>query len=116
MESLINIDETHGAKTIARARRFSIKAVVHYRVLGEERWYAGTVDNMSSTGILFHGKRVINISSSIEVTVHIPGSAAAGHRSKMVSRGMIVRLMRGTIDPQFTMMAAALHHLRLLKD
>lgn len=116
MESLINIDETYGAKSVARAQRFSITALMHYRVLGEERWYAGTVDNMSSTGILFHGERVVNINSSIEVAVHIPGSAAAGHRSKMVSRGTVVRLMRGTVDPQLTMMAAALHHLRLLKD
>lgn len=115
MESLINIDETSG-KTISRAQRFSIKAMMHYRVVGEERWYAGNVDNMSSTGILFHGERVININSPIEVAVHIPGSAAAGHRSKMVSRGTIVRLMRDTVDPHLTMMAAVLHHLRLLKD
>lgn len=116
MKSAAYIDEIHGAKMIARAQRFPIRAAMHYRIVGEDRWYAGTVDNMSSTGVLFHGERVIAVNSSIEVTVNVPGSAAAGHSSKMASRGKIVRITRGDTDRERTTMAAALYHLRIQKD
>lgn len=101
---------------VARAQRFPIQAIMHYRVIGEDRWYVGTVDNMSSTGVLFHGERVIGVDSSVEVTVNIPGSLAAGHSSKMVSRGRIVRVSRDDIDPGYAVMAAELYRLRILRD
>src|SRR5579859_777828 len=87
MQSSTYTDGIYGAKMIARAQRFPIQAIMHYRLIGEDRWYVGTVDNMSSTGVLFHGERVVGVESSVEVTVNIPGSLAAGHNSKMVSRG-----------------------------
>ena len=116
MEGSIYCDEIHGANMIARAQRFPIRAIMHYRVIGEDRWYVGTVENMSSTGVLFRGERVVGINSSIEVTVNVPGSLAAGHSSKMVSRGRIVRVSPGVADPGSTVMAASLIRLRILRD
>lgn len=116
MESSIYSDEIPGAKMIARAQRFPIRATMHYRIVGEGRWYVGTVDNMSSTGVLFHGERVVTVNSSIEVTVNVPGSLAAGHSSKMVSRGKVVRVSPGGFDPDYIVMAAELYHLRILRD
>jgi hypothetical protein len=116
MQSSTYIDGNYGAKKIARAQRFPIQAIMHYRLIGEDRWYVGTVDNMSSTGVLFHGERVVGVESSVEVTVNIPGSLAAGHNSKMVSRGKIVRVSRDGIEPAYAVMAAELYHLRILRD
>jgi hypothetical protein len=110
------IDGAFGAKMIARPQRFPIQAIMHYRVIGEERWFVGTVDNMSSTGVLFHGERFVGVDSSVEVTVNIPGSLAAGHSSKMVSRGRIVRVSRDEVEPGYAVMAAELYHLRILRD
>lgn len=101
---------------ITRAQRFPIRATMHYRILGEGRWYVGTVDNMSSTGVLFHGERPVSVDSSIEVTVNVPGSLAAGHSSKMVSRGKIVRVSPGEFDSDPILMAAEFHRLRILRD
>lgn len=116
METSIYTDEIYGAKMIARAQRFPIRATMHYRILGEGRWYVGTVDNMSSTGVLFHGERTVGVNSSIEVTVNVPGSLAAGHSSKMVSRGKVVRVLPGEFDSDPILMAAELHRLRILRD
>jgi hypothetical protein len=116
MESSIYIDGVYRAKMIARAQRFPIQAMMHYRIVGENRWYAGTVDNMSSTGVLFHGERVVSVNSSIEVTVNVPGSLAAGHSSKMVSRGKVVRVAPGISNPDCILMAAELFRLRILRD
>jgi hypothetical protein len=116
MDSSIYCDEVYGANMIARAQRFPIRAIMHYRIVGEDRWYVGTVENMSSTGVLFRGERVVGVNSSIEVTVNVPGSLAAGHSSKMVSRGKIVRVSPGSSDPESAVMAASLSRLRILRD
>jgi hypothetical protein len=116
MDSSIYCDEVYGANMIARAQRFPIRAIMHYRIVGENRWYVGTVENMSSTGVLFRGERVMDLNSSIEVTVNVPGSLAAGHSSKMVSRGKIVRVLPGIPDPECAVMAASLIRLRILRD
>ncbi len=89
---------------------------MHYRIVGEGRWYVGTVDNMSSTGVLFHGERAVGVNSSIEVTVNVPGSLAAGHSSKMVSRGKVIRLSPGEFGSDPIVMAAELYRLRILRD
>ena len=116
MESSIYSDEIPRTKMIARAQRFPIRAAMHYRIVGEGRWYVGTVDNMSSTGVLFHGERTVGVDSSIEVTVNVPGSLAAGHSSKMVSRGKVIRLSPGAFDSDPIVMAAELYRLRILRD
>ena len=116
MEGSIYCDEVHGAKMVSRAQRFSMQAIMHYRIIGENRWYVGTVENMSSTGVLFRGERIVDVDSSIEVTVNVPGSLAAGHSSKMVSRGKIVRVSPSESGQDTRLMAAALFRLRILRD
>lgn len=115
MEGSIYCDEIYRANMIARAQRFPIRSVMHYRLTGEDRWYVGTVENMSSTGVLFRGERVVGVDSSVEITVNIPGSLAAGHSSKMASRGKIVRVSKDGSEPGGAVMAAELHHLRILR-
>jgi len=116
MESSIYSEEIPRTKMIARAQRFPIQAPMHYRIVGEGRWYVGTVNNMSSTGVLFHGERIVGVNSSIEVTVNVPGSLAAGHSSKMVSRGKVIRVSAGEFDSDLIVMAAELYRLRILRD
>lgn len=109
-------DGTYGTKMIARAQRFPIQTTLHYRVNGEEQWYTGTVENISSTGVLFHGDRSVETDSPIEVAVDVPGSLAGGHSSKMISRGRIVRLTPCEADRGCIVMGAVLYHLRILRD
>lgn len=87
-----------------------------YRIIGENRLYVGTVENMSSTGVLFRGERAVQVDSSIEVIVNLPRSLADGQSSKMVSRGKVVRVSPDEADPECTVMAAALSQLRILRD
>ncbi|MFZ0745158.1 MAG: PilZ domain-containing protein [Terracidiphilus sp.] len=101
---------------VARPQRFPIRAIMDYRIIGENRWYAGIVENMSSTGVLFRGERVVQVDSSIEVTVNVSRSLAEGHGSKMVSRGKVVRVSSDEADPESTVTAASLSQLRILRD
>src|SRR5271156_1167833 len=38
-----------------RARRLKLETAVRYRVNRTSLWYEGTVENLSQTGLLFHG-------------------------------------------------------------
>lgn len=101
---------------VTRPQRFPIRAIMNYRIVGENRWYLGTVENMSSTGVLFRGERVVQVDSLIEISVNVSRSLADGHSSEMVSRGKVVRVSRDETDPENTEMAAALSNLRILRD
>lgn len=99
-----------------RAQRFTIRAVMQYRLIGEDRWYAGTVENMSSTGVLFRGELPLQIDSPIEIAVDVSTNLHERLSSKMVSRGRVVRLSSNESEPGTTMMAAKFSRLRILRD
>ena len=101
---------------IARAQRFPILALMQYRLTGEGTWRSGTVENISSKGVLFHTEHPVELHSSIEVVVNVTGSLGGGHGSKMVSRGKIVRSLPCGTDTGCTMIAAELYHLRILRE
>ncbi len=112
----VHSHEYHGEKMITRAQRFPIQALMHYRLNGEGAWHAGTVENISSKGVLVHTEHPVDIDSPIEVVVNVTGSFGGGHGSKMVSRGKVVRLSPCGADPDCTMMAAELYHLKILRE
>jgi hypothetical protein len=100
---------------IARAQRFPIRAVMHYRIIGENRWYVGSVENMSSTGVLFRGEQVVHVNSSIEVAVNMSRNVADERGSKLVSLGNVVRVSPADSGLGSAVMAAALSRLRILR-
>lgn len=89
---------------------------MRYRVIGEKRWHAGKVENMSSTGVLFRGEHVVQVDSSIEVTVNMSKGLVEGRSSKIVSRGKVVRVVPYEADPESMMMAVSLSHLRMMRE
>ena len=101
---------------VARAHRYPIGAIMRYRIIGEKRWHVGKVENISSTGVLFRGEHVVQVDSSIEVTVNMSRGLTERHSSKIVSRGKVVRVTPDEADPESIVMAAALSRLRILRD
>jgi hypothetical protein len=89
---------------------------MQYRIIGENLWSTGTIENMSQTGILFHGERTLEVDSPIEVAVDVAKNLVDKLSSKMVSRGKVVRVSLNDTDPGITLMAAALSRLRILRD
>lgn len=116
MVGMIQSDELHGRTMFARAQRFPIHATMLYRIHGERDWYPGTVENISSSGLLFHADHLLEINSSIEVNVSLTGILAGGHGGRIVGRGKIVRLSPCMVQPGCTMIAATLYHSRILRD
>lgn len=113
---MIQGENNQGRTMFVRAQRFPIHAAMQYRAHGDRDWNSGTVENVSSTGLLFHGERPLEINSAIEVSVSLVGLLSGGRGGRIVGRGKIVRLSPCTIDPNCTTIAATLYHSRILRD
>ena len=113
---MIRDEEIHGGTTFARAQRFPIHASMQYRIHGDRDWNAGTVENISSTGLLFHGERRLEINSTIEVSVSLVGILSNGHGGRIVGRGKVIRQSPCMVQPNCTLIAATLYHSRILRD
>lgn len=109
-------ERMQGETMFARAQRFPIHATMQYRIHGDHDWNTGTVENISSTGLQFHGERQPEINSGIEVSVSLMGIPSGGHGGRIVGRGKIVRLSPCMVEPNCTMIAATLFHSRILRD
>ena len=109
-------EDVHVGTIIARAQRFPIHASMQYRIHGDRDWKPGTVENISSTGLLFHGERELPINSAIEVSVSLIGMMSHGHGGRIVGRGRVVRLSPCMVQPGCMMIAATLYHSRILRD
>ncbi len=61
-----------------RAPRFAIQMPVRYRVCGQVNWYEGRAENISRSGVLFRGQRIIEPLTSIEMSFVLPVEASTG--------------------------------------
>lgn len=107
--------ENGNANLVPRAQRFPIRAALHYRVRGERNWREGTVENISVSGVLFKGERLVEISTPIEMSFVLPGKPAGEKSARVLGRGTIVRSPATPCPPGAALMAAAITHSRLVR-
>jgi hypothetical protein len=79
-----------GSRFMPRAQRFSRPASLLYRPAGEERWREGRMENISQTGVLFHGREPIDVTAPVEIMMEVPAEVG-GTGNASLGRGHIVR-------------------------
>ena len=72
----------------ARAPRLRLDLQLRYRPVGGRRWYAGQVENISRSGVLFRGTALVDVNTPVEIALLLPVLPPA---SAIVCRGRIVR-------------------------
>jgi hypothetical protein len=55
-----------------RATRFSIQLRLRYRAVGDTTWGTGESTNISRTGLLFRGDRVVMPRTEVELSFRLP--------------------------------------------
>jgi signal transduction histidine kinase len=75
-----------------RARRFPLRLPLRYRVAGEKRWSNGITDNVSCSGVLLRGRKLLPPSSTIEILLSVPRQLAGEARVRVFCRGQIARV------------------------
>ena len=74
-----------------RARRLRVDMPVRYRVNRTATWFEGIVENISQTGILFHGPQPLPVNALVEMVFEMPEDISGQPNSNVVCQGRIMR-------------------------
>jgi len=75
----------------ARAQRFQLHLPLRYRRIGEQRWHAGTTENISRSGMLFRADELLQPTAQVEINLVLPAEIAGLTDTEVVCRGEVVR-------------------------
>jgi hypothetical protein len=74
-----------------RAKRFPLHLPVKYRGQGENRWFTGTTDNVSCSGMLLRGRHVLSTAAKVELMLTLPSQIAGEAQLLARCSGEVVR-------------------------
>ena len=74
-----------------RARRLKLDVALRYRVNSTSTWYEGTIDNLSQTGLLFHGPQQLPVNALIEMVFEMPEEISGQKNRNVLCQGRVIR-------------------------
>ena len=102
-----------GGADQVRAQRFEIRTPIRYRSNGDSRWHQGTIQNISSSGVLFQCEHALGPDTLIEMSWTVPVGALGGGGAEVRCRGRVVRAVSESGDQ--TALAASISNYRLTR-
>jgi hypothetical protein len=79
---------------VPRARRLRADLPLEYRQVGTEKWLAGTVENISQSGVFFRASEVLSHAPDVELVFEMPEEITGQPNSRVLCKGYIVRAIR----------------------
>ena len=76
------------------APRFTVHLPMRYRLAGDDQWFAGALENMSRSGLLFHADQTLPAHSQIEITLTLPLELAGRPAAEVLCKAEVVRLAK----------------------
>jgi len=76
---------------VPRARRLKLHTPVRYRVKNLGSWHEGTIENLSHSGVLFHGPQNLPENTLIEMVFEMPEEISGQKNSSVLCQGRIIR-------------------------
>ena len=81
------LEKTH----VPRARRLSLQTPVSYRAKGMGIWRDGVVENLSKSGVLFHGPLQLPAYALVEMVFEIPAEITGQKQRTVLCQGRVLR-------------------------
>lgn len=75
-----------------RARRIKQTAPIRYRGKNLATWYEGTIQNISQSGVMFHGPQQLPVNAVIEMIFEMPEEISGQKHSSVLCQGKMVRV------------------------
>ena len=75
-----------------RARRIKLDVPVRYRGKNLSVWYEGAIQNISQSGVMFHGPQQIPVNALIEMIFEMPVEISGQKNSNVLCQGRMVRV------------------------
>ncbi len=74
-----------------RARRLKVELAVRYRAKNMSTWYTGVIDNISQSGVLFHGNHHFPVNTLVDMVFEMPEDISGQKDSRVLCQGRIIR-------------------------
>ena len=75
------------ATWIPRARRLKLNIPIRYRVKNLSNWYEGMVQNISQSGVMFHGEEQLPVNALVEMVFEMPEDISGQKNSNVLCQG-----------------------------
>ena len=76
---------------VPRARRLKLDLPIRYRVKNLSTWYEGMVENISQSGVLFHGPQQLPNNALVEMVFEMPEEISGQKNSNVLCQGRLIR-------------------------
>jgi len=64
---------------------------LRYRVNSTSTWYEGTIENLSQSGLLFHGPQQLPVNALIELVFEMPEEISGQKNRNVLCQGRVIR-------------------------
>ena len=98
-----------------RAQRFGIQIHLRYRRSGESKWWKGTTENMSRSGVLFRGEEFAEPNTPLEMSFLLPNEIFGVRPAEVVCKGTVIWSERPKNGEAFPALASTISHYRLIR-
>jgi hypothetical protein len=102
-------------KADVRAKRFPIKAPVHYREADSPHWHKGRTQNLSCSGALIAGRHRLAPSAPIEVLLPLPNQISGKASVQVLCSGKVVRVNEAKVPVLRSSFGVQLQEVRMLE-
>jgi hypothetical protein len=74
-----------------RARRLRSNLPVRYRGKNLNTWYEGVIQNISQSGVMFHGPQQLPANALVELIFEMPEEISGQKNSNVLCQGRLIR-------------------------
>jgi hypothetical protein len=76
---------------VPRARRLKLHIPLRYRIKNLSTWSDGTIENISQSGVLFHGSAALPVNALVEMVFEMPEEISGQKNSNVLCQGRVIR-------------------------
>ena len=98
-----------------RARRFGIQMRLRYRLNGGTKWWNGTTENISRSGVLFRGEEFAEPKTPLELTFALPKEILGGRPAEVTCKGTVIWSERPREQGKLPFLATTISQYRIVR-
>ncbi len=103
---------------VPRARRLRLNIAIRYRGKNLSTWYEGMIQNISQSGVLFHGPQELPVNALVELIFEMPELISGQKNSNVLCQGRLIRIKDAAdnVEDAFALVASILDYKFLHQD
>lgn len=99
-----------------RARRLKFVVPVRYRVKNLGGWTEGTIENLSQSGVFFHGHKQFPSNTLVEMIFEMPEEISGQKNSTVLCQGRVIRTKAAADCPDVIELAVTILDYKFLRN